>query len=489
MVGIYNHVNRKGSESLAERTRIFRERRRIDRRREDREAKKYHRKMVVILESITDAFFIVNQQWHFTFLNAEAEHLWQRKREELVGRVIWEEFPGEVNSKFYKECQKALINKKAAHFELFSGTAGKWFEVHAYPSIEGLSIYFRDISKRKEAEEVLKAERRRLLMLLNGLPAVVSLLAPNFTIRFANRNYKEFFGIPGRKRCYELQYGYTEPCKECRAKEVFSDNQPRNWEKNSNNTYFRYYCYPFSDIDGSPLVLNLGIEITEQKRLEKAMARLDRLNLIGEMAAGIGHEIRNPMTTVRGFLQMLGQKKDCSRYKEYFNLMIEEIDRANTIITEFLSLAKNKVIDLKKQNLNTIIEAISPLITADAIVNDKYVKVELGEVPDLLLDEKEIRQLTLNLARNGLEAMMPGQYLNIKTFTGEGQVILAVQDQGEGIEPEFYDKIGTPFFTTKEKGTGLGLAICYSIAARHNAVIDFETGQNGTAFYVRFKTD
>lgn len=473
---------------LAERSRVFRERRRIDRRRQDREIKKYHRKIAVILESITDAFFILDKQWRFTYLNKEAEHLWLRNRKELVGKVIWEEFPNEVNTKFYKECQKALTQRSAVHFELFSRIIRKWFEVHAYPSREGLSIYFRDISKRKKAEEELKAERRRLLFLLDGLPALVCLQAPDHTLRFANRNFIERFGRPGKRHCYELQYGCTEPCEGCKVNEVFSDNEPRNWERSAQNVSFQFYCYPFSDIDGSPLVLKLGIDITEQKRLEKEMARLDRLNLIGEMAAGIGHEIRNPMTTVRGFLQMLGEKQDCARYREYYNLMIDELDRANSIITEFLSLAKNKAIDLKVQNLNKIIKAISPLIVADAMVYDKYVKMELGDVPDLLLDKKEIRQLTLNLVRNGLEAMSPGQYLTIKTFAEEGEVVLAVQDQGKGIEPDLLDKIGTPFLTTKEQGTGLGLAVCYSIAARHNASIDFETGPTGCTFYVRFKT-
>ncbi|NLI14576.1 ATP-binding protein [Pelotomaculum propionicicum] len=234
-------------------------------------------------------------------------------------------------------------------------------------------------------------------------------------------------------------------------------------------------------------MLILGIDITEQKRLGKEIARLERLNLVGEMAAGIGHEIRNPMTTVRGLLQMLGEKDDCAKYKDYFNLMIEELDRANTIISEYLSLAKNKPVELKKHSLNRIISVILPLITADALVTDKRIEVELANIPKLLLDEKEIRQLILNLVRNGLEAMSPGGSVIIKTYADDEDVVLAVRDHGNGIDPEILEKIGTPFHTTKENGTGLGLAVCYSIAARHNATIDLETGTEGTTFYVRFK--
>lgn len=228
-------------------------------------------------------------------------------------------------------------------------------------------------------------------------------------------------------------------------------------------------------------------DITERKLYKRELARLDRLNLVGEMAAGIGHEVRNPMTTVRGFLQLYRNKEAFIQYKGSFDLMIDELDRANSIITEFLSLAKNKMLDLKAQNLNTILENLSQLIQADAIVLDKNINMQLEEIPELPLDEKEIRQLILNLVRNGLEAMSSGGNLAIRTFTDGKEVFLSVQDQGKGIESDVLEKIGTPFFTTKDNGTGLGLAVCYSIAARHNAVINIETSPKGTTFFVRFK--
>lgn len=231
----------------------------------------------------------------------------------------------------------------------------------------------------------------------------------------------------------------------------------------------------------------IDIDLTEKKQFEKHMARLDQLNLVGEMAASIGHEIRNPLTTVRGFLQILGEKDSYNKDKEYFNLMIEELDRANSIITEFLSLAKNKTIKLEKANLNTIIIALEPLIRANLIVHNQLLNLELKVIPDLLLDEKEIRQLILNLTRNAMEAMPSGGDLTIKTFVDNNEVVLLVQDQGHGIAPELIDKLGTPFFSTKDNGTGLGLAVCYSIATRHNTTISVDSNQEGTTFFIRFK--
>jgi len=240
------------------------------------------------------------------------------------------------------------------------------------------------------------------------------------------------------------------------------------------------------DVDGEACILAILTDITELRQMELEMTRLDRLNLVGEMAASIGHEIRNPMTTVRGYLQLLRENKDYARGVECFDLMIEELDRANLIITEFLSLAKNKMVELKPKNLNSIINRSLPLIQAKAVSQDHYIELELDKLPNLLVDEKEIRQLILNLVNNGLESMVSSGNMIIKTFLEKEAVVLAVQDQGHGIDPELLEKLGTPFFTTKDQGTGLGLAVCYRIANRHNAKIDIDTASTGTTFYVRF---
>lgn len=227
-------------------------------------------------------------------------------------------------------------------------------------------------------------------------------------------------------------------------------------------------------------------DVTAQKKLEKELSRMEQMNLVGEMAASIGHEVRNPMTTVRGFLQLLSENGDPAKYRDYIPLMISELDRANHIITEFLAVSRTKVTEFAVHNLNDIINSILPLVEVDAIRSDKFVRAEQEEISDLILDEKEIRQMILNLARNGLEAMDKGGMLKIKTFMINDEVILSIKDQGSGIEPEIMDKLGTPFLTTKKTGTGLGLAVCYGIAARHNAKISIESSPFGSTFFVTF---
>ncbi|MPN24361.1 Sporulation kinase A [bioreactor metagenome] len=139
------------------------------------------------------------------------------------------------------------------------------------------------------------------------------------------------------------------------------------------------------------------------------------------------------------------------------------------------------------QNLKSVVEALLPLIQADALEQGKYLVAHLEAVEDVTLNDNEIRQVILNLARNGLDAMARRGCLTVSTFTDGSDIVLAIQDQGCGIPPEIAEKIGTPFFTTKENGTGLGLGVCYDIVGRHNATIDYKTGKDGTTFYVRFK--
>ncbi|MGN4426620.1 GAF domain-containing sensor histidine kinase [Bacillus cereus group sp. MYBK30-1] len=227
--------------------------------------------------------------------------------------------------------------------------------------------------------------------------------------------------------------------------------------------------------------------ITEKKQYEQELKRLSNIELIGQMAAGISHEIRNPMTTVRGFLQLLKEENSYENHNKYFNLMIEELDRSNSIITEFLSMGNTRKSDLQMLDLNSIIYDIIPLIKIDTYNQNKYIQVDTNDIPELLLNRNEIRQLLLNLYRNGLEAMSTEKVLTISTYKeGQNCAVLAVQDQGKGIKPEVLEKLGTPFYTTKDNGTGLGLGVCYAIAARHNAKIEIQTGSEGTTFFVKF---
>lgn len=244
---------------------------------------------------------------------------------------------------------------------------------------------------------------------------------------------------------------------------------------------------PIRDSSGRVQVIAVVIkDITAQRTLEKQMARLERYNVVGQLAAGIGHEIRNPMTTVRGFVQLFALKPEMEPYRTNLELMLKELDEANNIVTQFLSLARNRPITYEKKQLNEVIRALLPILRAEAIMQYKQVREDLEEIPELLLNEKEISQLILNLANNGLESMSPSKTLTISTRKSQSNVLLIVKDQGAGIPQDIVERIWLPFYTTKESRTGLGLAVCESIALQHGATINVTTSPQGSAFIVRF---
>jgi len=244
----------------------------------------------------------------------------------------------------------------------------------------------------------------------------------------------------------------------------------------------------FITVQDKSYLLTVVIDVTDKRKLEQEVIRLEKLNLIGQMSVGISHEVRNPMTTVRGCVQLLMKKPEFIHQREYFELMINELDRANLILTDFLSIMKCDPWNTQNvlKNFTEVVESIKPLLEANALKKRHNLLYFMLDTPKVMINEKEICQLIFNLVLNGFDAMEAGGTLSIKTFQKDKYVVLVVQDQGTGIDNVILRKIGTPFLTTKENGTGLGLAVCYGIAHRHNAKIKVETGSKGTIFSVHF---
>lgn len=327
-----------------------------------------NQKISEILESINSGFCALDNNLQFIYINKCAIEYMNSPLESFIGKSVWDVFPDE------KEWRDAfttvLKDRQTFRGELFSVATQKWYGIHIYPTRDGLSANFRDI--------------------------------------------------------------------------------------------------------------------TERRHLEQEMTKLDRLNVVGEMAASIGHEVRNPMTTVRGFLQMIKMKQQYQELNDTFDIMIDELDRANSIISEYLTLAKNKTANLEPASLNSIIQSLYPLVHVDALRLGHDVCLELGDLPEILLNEKDIRQLIINIVRNGIEAMETHGVISVMTYIENADVVLAIKDTGTGMTQEIHEKLGTPFLTTKDNGTGIGLSVCYRIAERHKATINVETSVHGTTFFIHF---
>lgn len=354
---------------------------------------------------------------------------------------------------------------------------------------------FQDITKRKKAEEKLKLSEEKFSKSFHKSGAMKIIARyKDGVILDVNESFASTHGYVRQeiigKTTLELGI-WEDPAERQRMYEQISQvGMIKDWEfkfkTKSGESANVVTNFDLIDIEGEECIIMSSVNITRLKQYEKEIARLDSLNLMGQMAGSIAHEIRNPMTAIKGYLQLFQLQDKYLEDRESLELMIGELDRVNDIITAFLSMSRKNYTEMKLLNLNDCIIEVLQLIFADAIKNDVYVTTKLQDMPQIMIDKGEIRQLLLNLTRNAIEAMPSGGILTVHTFEDVSGINLIVRDNGVGIPQEVIEKIGTPFLTTKKNGTGLGMLICYSIAERHNANIKVDTSSEGTSFKVTF---
>jgi PAS domain S-box-containing protein len=237
---------------------------------------------------------------------------------------------------------------------------------------------------------------------------------------------------------------------------------------------------------GSPAVLTMVRDITAQKsQTAELIQKSDKLSLVGQLAAGIAHEIRNPLTSLRGFIQLLGYKSEDN--KEYCEIMLSELDRINLIVGEFLILAKPHMVNFSNKDINSIIRHVGTLIGTQAIINNIHIDYQLAKnLPAIPCEENQLKQVIINLIKNAIEAMPTGGTISVETGQRDAEhIYIRITDEGKGIPEEVLSKLGEPFYTTKEHGTGLGLMVCYKIIENHLGQLNVTSKMNeGSSFEI-----
>ncbi|ANB59390.1 PAS domain-containing sensor histidine kinase [Anoxybacteroides amylolyticum] len=227
-------------------------------------------------------------------------------------------------------------------------------------------------------------------------------------------------------------------------------------------------------------------DVTEKKELEWQLRKSDTLNVVGELAAGIAHEIRNPMTALKGFIQLLqGSIKD--DYSMYFDVIMSELKRIESIITEFLVLAKPQAVQYKQNDVCKIMKDTIDLISAQAMMHNVQIISDFEEkLPLLYCEPNQLKQVFINILKNAIEVMPKGGDIHVRIQKiGTDYIRISVADQGCGIPQDKIKKLGEPFYTTKERGTGLGLMVSYKIIEEHQGKIDVDSEVGiGTTFHI-----
>jgi two-component system, sporulation sensor kinase E len=234
--------------------------------------------------------------------------------------------------------------------------------------------------------------------------------------------------------------------------------------------------------------LNLTIirDITEQIEMQEQLRKSDTLSVVGELAAGIAHEIRNPMTALKGFIQLLENSvgKD---HEMYFNVIMSELQRIESIITEFLVLAKPQAVQYQETNLIKIMKDTVELLSAQATMhNVQYHELYQDGLPPIFAEPNQLKQVFINIIKNAIEVMTQGGVITIGIHeTKDDFIHIEIRDQGSGISRDKIKKLGEPFYTTKERGTGLGLMVSFNIIKEHNGRVEVDSKIGvGTVFHI-----
>lgn len=241
---------------------------------------------------------------------------------------------------------------------------------------------------------------------------------------------------------------------------------------------------PFLNFDGKTYKhISIQYDITEQKKTEEMLLKSEKLSLVGELAAGLAHEIRNPLTTIKGLVQVL-QETTADKKALYSDIILTEIDRINYIVSEFMVLAKPHAVYFNECNLTDILKKVIYLLEAEANLKNVVIINDIANEDVTLHGEKnQLTQVFVNLFKNAMEALPNGGVIRVSTAVVNDNIKISIEDNGVGMSEEQVKRIGEPFYTTKAMGTGLGLMVSYKIIQNHKGSISVKSELNkGTTF-------
>jgi len=242
----------------------------------------------------------------------------------------------------------------------------------------------------------------------------------------------------------------------------------------------------FFDDGSRKALITIGRDITQQKLAEALLIKKEKLSVVGELAAGIAHEIRNPLTSIKGFVQLM--KETDRSAVGYANIMLDELERINGIVSEMLLLSKPESEHFRVFSLTEAVKYVMSLTSHEALLkNIDFLYDEQTNNASVYGNKNHLIQVLLNVFKNAIEAMdRPGNiYITIKTAQ-DNHIFIEVRDEGVGISKDRLEHIGEPFFTLKEKGMGLGLTISSKIIHDHHGTLQIESEQNkGTIVKIR----
>jgi two-component system sporulation sensor kinase A len=358
--------------------------------------------------------------------------------------------------------------------------------------VEKIISVSRDISERKLAEEELRRQEERYRELVEHSPDGV-IISSKGNLLYVNNTAVQLLGGTSKEEVLQhsnvfihlgsvksAQIG-LEQVEQGHASELVEqklirlDGRIIDVEVKSLPTIYQQ----------ESAVHTIIRDISERKKTQELLKSSEKLNIAGQLAAGIAHEIRNPLTSLKGFLKLI--QSGSGGKKEHFDIMHDEMDRIEMIVSELLVLAKpDQGTAFREIDLTILLKQVVTLLESQAIMSNVQIEaVYQAEPLKVIGDENQLKQVYINIIKNGIEAMLDGGVISIEAYQQNSQTKVRIIDQGDGIPAESIPRLGEPFYTTKQNGNGLGLMVSYKIIEHHGGQIHIQSEQGkGTTFEI-----
>jgi two-component system, cell cycle sensor histidine kinase and response regulator CckA len=466
------------------------------------------------LESMTDAFYLLDREWRFAYLNPRAEQLLQRPASEILGREVWEAFPETVASPLNDAYHLAASGGGPQVVEaMWYAPLSTWFRVHAYPSPQGVAVYFRDVTEEQGRQEELEAGAARLreqAALLDESQDAIVVLDLEGVVTYWNAGAGRTYGWDRDEatgRALAEVTGSDARAIAAAAEAAFAGGtwhgELRGRTKTGDEVIAEARWSVLRGDDGlARSVLATHTDVTERRRIEQQLLRAQRMESIGTLAGGIAHDLNNVLAPILLAVELLAADEVDPDKLELLQTVRSSSRRGADMVQQVLSFARGVSGERAELDVRELVGDVLGIVR-DAFPRSVRVEADLdARLAPIVGDATQIHQVLMNLLVNARDALPEGGCVHVRAGTvvldrtyaavtpeasAGTYVAIDVQDEGTGMSPEVVDRVFEPFFTTKPhgEGTGLGLSTTLAIVRGHGGHVSVysEPGE-GTTFRV-----
>lgn len=486
-----------------------------DRKHAEEKIRRLSERNLEILETITDGFVAIDEDWRISYANKQAENILDREPGDLVGQVLWELLPGLPGSEFESAFRRVAEGKAATvALTAFYSDHRRWYEVNVYPAPKGITIYFKNATERVEADERLartqeeKARLQRLYQtILSNTPDLAYVFDLDHRFTFANdillrmwgKTWDEAIG----KTCLELGYpDWHAEMHDREIEEVIATRRPIRGEVPFAGTFGRrIYDYIFVPVFGADgeveAVAGTTRDITERQQMEEALRETDRRK--DEFLATLAHELRNPLAPIRSGLQVIRRSDlDQPKFEETLDILERQTKQIVHLVDDLLDISRitQGKIKLKKERID-LKSALDLAVESSRSAIDETqneLTVSVPEQPVFIdADLTRVAQIITNILNNAAKYSPRGGKITLSADEENGEAVLRISDTGRGIPAEMLTNIFALFGQLEvgseenQGGLGIGLSVVKKLVEMHGGSVEAasEGLGHGSVFLVR----